>query len=53
MRMQAFVIMFGIILAFQTATFFLVIRVYNKFYGILEELLNKIAPKNVLRKGAK
>jgi hypothetical protein len=53
MEMQAFVIMFGIILAFQTATFFLIVKGYNKLYGILEELVNKIAPKNVLRKGAK
>ena len=53
MKIQAFVIMFGIILALQTATFFLIIKGYNKLYNILEELLNKIAPKNVLRKGAK
>ena len=53
MRMQAFIIMFGIILALQTAIFFLIVKGYNKLYGILEELLNKIAPKNVLRKGAK
>lgn len=53
MRIQAFVIMFGLILALQTATFFLVIKKYNKIYGILEELLEKLLPKNVLRKGGK
>jgi hypothetical protein len=53
MRIQAFVIMFGVILALQTAIFFLILRGYKKLYGILEELINKISPKNVLRKGAK
>jgi hypothetical protein len=53
MKMQAFVIMFGIILALQTATFFLIVRGYNKLYGIIEKLSETISPKNVLRKGAK
>ena len=50
MKTQAFVIMFGIILAIQTASFFLVIKGYNKLYDMLEEISNKISPKNVLRK---